>query len=164
MTHKIRKTIEKKKRTWAKWKETRKQKDKEDYKEIEKRTKRLIRNSKNRVEKRVAKESKENPKLLYSYINSGKNMRSKIGPLKDENEELVTDPKKQAEKMNKFFASVFTRSKKKPPEKQKLKNIKELHNIKITEDKVKEKIDELKEYSAPGPDSFPPKLIKEIKK
>ena len=38
-----------------------------------------------------------------------------------------------------------------------------LNDIRITADSVKEAIDKLKEYSAPGPDNIPPKVVKELK-
>ena len=50
-----------------------------------------------------------------------KNIRSKVGPLKVEDGGevvMVVEPKKQAEVMNRFFASVFTRSGGEIPEKE----------------------------------------------
>ena len=47
-------------------------------------------------ERNIAKNRKTNPNLYFSYVNSSKKNRSKIGPLE------------QAKALNVFFASVFT--------------------------------------------------------
>ena len=72
-------------------------------------TKKRIRNKKNAVERRVMEYRKSNPKLYYAFINSAKKTRSKIGPLKNDRNETVTDPREQAELLNRQYASVFTR-------------------------------------------------------
>ena len=68
-----------------------------------------IRKKKNAVERRVMEYRKSNPKLYYAFINSAKKTRNKIGPLKNDENKTVTDPKEQAELLNHQYASVFTR-------------------------------------------------------
>ena len=126
---------------------------------VETKTKKLIRKSKNKMEREIATNSNKNPKAFYSYINSAKMTRSKIGPFNGQDGEKVTDPQKQAEILNEFFASVFTQSDGKQPRKEKATNTNgDLSSITITEEIVKKKISELKEFSAPGPDGIPAKL------
>ncbi len=81
MNGQIRKQIAKKKESLAKWKKSKRETDKREYKQIERETKRIIRNSKNRLERDIAKDSKTNPKRYFSYLNSGKKGKSKVGPL-----------------------------------------------------------------------------------
>ena len=124
--------------------------------------KRKIRNSKNNVERRVAKEAKENPKAFFSFVNSAKTSRVKIGPLKDKDRNIVVDPVEQAEILNAHYATVFTRSESDLPVK---KNVTEsiIDDIDVSVERVMNTIDELKENSAPGPDKISNKIIKELK-
>ena len=104
------KLIEKKRRAWNKWKRTKTGVDKIEYQKLEKNVKRMVKNKKNGLERKIAKEAKTNPKAFYSYINSSKKVRSKIGPLKSDDGEMIADPKNQAEILNDFYSSVFTQS------------------------------------------------------
>ena len=51
---------------------------------------------------------KNSPKLYYAFVNKAKKVRSKIGPLKNEKNETVTDPVEQVQLLNAQYASVFT--------------------------------------------------------
>ena len=153
-----------KRKAWNRWKKSMKEANKETYRKLEKETKGMIRKRKKGLEKIIAKESKSNPKSFYAYINSGKNMRSKIGPLKGvENGEttIVADPKKQAEILNTYYASVFTRSADDVPELERGLETPIFDDISMNEERVKATIERLKEQSAPGPDGVPNKLLKE---
>lgn len=61
------------------------------------------------------KKAWNNPKRFYAYISNARKTRAKIGPLKNEDGEIVADAKEQAEILNKYLASVFTRSNKVTP-------------------------------------------------
>ena len=157
--------IRKKRNAWNHWKKTKRGTDKEEYKKLEKEAKKIIWNRKKGLEKCIAKESKKNPKGFYSYINSGKNMRNKVGPLKvmtEGVEEIVVDPKRQAEILNDFYASVFTRSSGETPVKERGPEVAELGEICMGEERVKSTIERLRDQSAPGPDGIPNKLLKEM--
>ena len=92
----VEQNIKKKRNAWNRWKKSKKPEDKEEYQRLERETKGMIRRRKKGLEKSIAREAKKNPKAYYAYVNSGKNMRNKVGPLKlHENGEtkVVTDPK-----------------------------------------------------------------------
>ena len=134
--------IRKKREAWNLWKRTKIGADKEEYKKREKEVKKMIWNRKKGLEKCIAKESKKNPKSFYSYINSGKNMRIKVGPLKvmvEGVEEIVVDPKRQAEVLNEFYASVFTRSVGTTPVKERGPEVVEIREICIGEERVNDR-------------------------
>ena len=150
----------KKKEAWNRWKRTREEEDLRKYKELERETKGLIRRRKKGLEKMVAKEAKKNPKSFFSYINAGRKMRNKIGPLKAEGE-IVVDPKRQANVPNAQYASVFTKSAGEIPTKMRPAGIQDIVEVCLDEVRVKTTIERLKEQSAPGPDAIPNKLIKE---
>ena len=108
----------------------------------------------------IAKCRKTNPKLYFSYVKRAKKNKSRFGPLKNDDSEFVIDPKDQAETMNEFFSSVFTRSDGDPPAKTAINGNVSLSDAVVTEEKVKFLIDGMREYSAPGPDNIPPILLK----
>ena len=148
---------------WKEWKRTGRACDHDKYKKIEASSKKIIRNKKNSLERSIAKKRKSDPKLYYSYVNSAKRNRSRIGPLKNDDGEFVIAPKDQAQIINDFLGSVFTRSTDAPPTKQRSTNTGSLHDVEVTEERIRKLIDGLNEFSAPGPDGIPPKLVKILK-
>ena len=136
--------------------------DKEEYRKLERETKGMIRRRKKGLEKEIARDAKRNPKAYYSYINSGKKMRSKVGPLKvvgDDGLEIVVEPKRQAEILNQFYASVFSRSQGAVSTKERPTDVPVIEKACMDVERVKSAIRRLKESSAPGPDAIPNKLI-----
>ena len=158
----VERSIKKKRNAWNKGKKWKRTEDKEEYKRLERETKRMIRRRKKGLEKSIAKEAKKNPKAYYAYINGRKNMRAKVGPLKVEEEgesTMVVDSKKQAEVLNSFYSSGFTRSDGNIKEKEREVGVPEIINVGMDEERVKATILKLKENSAPGPDAIPNKLL-----
>ena len=161
MDGEVRKMITAKKKAWNKWKRTRSEADGIVYKRCETSTKKIIRNKKNALERQVAKDCKQNPKLFYSFINSSRRSRSTIGPLNKDGVRVV-DPKEKADFLNEYFSSVYTRNNDVPPTKDP-SGTTSLSDIEVTEENVKKAIGRLHEYSAPGPDNVPNKIIVELK-
>ena len=158
----VEQNIKKKRNAWNRWKKSKKPEDKEEYQRLERETKGMIRRRKKGLEKSIAREAKKNPKAYYAYVNSGKKMRNKVGPLKvDENGEtkVVTDPKKQAGILNSFYSSMFTKSTGEIQQKERAVNVPEVTDVCLEEVRIKETILKLKESSAPGPDAIPNKLL-----
>ncbi len=75
------------------------------YNESRRRIKTLIKQAKRQYEENIAAESKHSAKMFYRYINSKKHIRSAIGPLKDNAGSLVTDDRRIANMLNKYFSS-----------------------------------------------------------
>ena len=50
----------------------------------------------------MARDSKENPKAMWSYLKQNRSNRVSVGPLKD-GDSLVTDDKEMAELLNNAF-------------------------------------------------------------
>ena len=63
--------------------------DRQKYKKVETAAKKMIRNKKNSLERDIAKKRKADPKLYYSYVNSAKRNRSRIGPLRNDAGDFV---------------------------------------------------------------------------
>ena len=77
----------------------------------------------------------------YSYVNSAKRSRSRIGPLKNDAGEFIIKPREQAEAFSQFFKSVFTCIDGDPPSKAAINGNAWLNDIVVTEERVKELID-----------------------
>ena len=82
-----------------------------------------------------------------------------IGPLKHEDGSLITEDMDMAEELNKFFASVFTQEDITTVPVLEPETEKTFLNVEITELKVKNKIRELKENGAQGPDDISAKIL-----
>ena len=162
MNGEIRKCLKEKKKAWKRYKMTKTERDKDVYKQWEKKTKDEVKNAKKKLEREVIKDAKNNPKRFYSYINSARKTKSKIGPLKRENGEIVADASEKAEMLNSFFSSVFVRSTKEVPIIEK-KTVPEINSIEVEEEDVREALGAIKDGSAPGPDGISTKVILELK-
>ena len=163
MDGEIRRCIAEKKKAWKKWKESKKMKDEQDYKKKVAETKKKIRKKKNSHERKVAECRKTNPKMFYSFVNRVKKVRSKIGPLRNDEGEIVSDYMEMSNVLNKQYASVFTSSEDALPELESTANGNEIKDVEISIDIVKRVIDQLKEQSASGPDEIPPRVMKELR-
>ena len=155
--------IRKKRTAWKKWKDKKTEANRIEYKKLENEVKKKIRKKKNHEEKEIVKCRKTNPKRYYRYINKARATKCKVGPLKNDQNEIVIDPREQAEQLNKYFASVFTKSETEmPPTPEKLNKECNLSNIEVTEEMVRRGVEQLNEQSAMGPDEIPPLVIKRL--
>ncbi len=156
-------TIRKKRKLWNAYKNAKNYEDYLAYKNIENLVRKSVRKAKKKFESRLAKDIKKNPKAFYKYFNSKRGNRETVGPLKLD-DVLIENDKDIAEKLNVFFASVFTSDDINCDiNMDKLKhNATELNSIDITSAKVKDKLDKLKPFSAPGPDGLSPFILKEL--
>ncbi len=59
------------------------------------------------VKKKLSK-NHGNSKPIYSYLKQKTSTRTAVGPLRGEDNSVVTDSRGMAEILNKFFSSVFT--------------------------------------------------------
>ena len=156
----LRKKIGEKRKAWSEWKRTGRETDRVLYRNTERTTKRMIRNKKNALERDIAKNRKTNPKKYFSYVNSSKRNKSRIGPLRNDSGEFIINPKDKAEAMNDFFKSVFTHSDGESPAKTAINGDKFLEDVEVTKERVKNLIDRMRENSAAGPDGLPPIILK----
>ena len=85
MKKNVLRVIRKKKRLWRAYKETREHREFEAYKKVENEVKKVVRNAKKKFEKKLAKDSKKNPRAFWGYLKSKTANRQSVGPLKDYN-------------------------------------------------------------------------------
>ena len=128
--------------------------------------KREIRNAK-KEKIRVAAAFKTNPKEFFSLVNSRKQIKNSVGPLKLASGDTICDPTKIAQRLNQYFTSVFTIEDisyiPQPDIALQSTEGTELTNFTISQDTVIRYIDRLNPFKSPGPDNFYPKVIKECK-
>ena len=125
---------------------------------------RLIRKAKLENEDRIASVAKANPKAFFAHVNSRKPVKNTIGPLKDQDGNIISTDEEMAELLNKYFASVYTEedTSEIPDVAINYQGNEPLKKIEITEEIVKTKIKKLNQNKSPGPDGFHPRVIKEL--
>ena len=117
-------------------------------------------------EKKIAKESKKNPKKFWKFVNSKKKSPRNIPDIdKTDNKgsPRTTDDTEKAELFNQYFKKVFTdEDLVTVPEAVQKTVVSELKDIEITEAMVEKKLKEINQNKSPGPDNIHPRVIKEL--
>lgn len=132
-----------------------------NYKESEKNCKKAVLKAKKNFEKKLSK--KPNDKQFYSYVKSKTKGKSNIGPLKV-NDTIISDDAEICETLNNYFASVFTdEDTTNVPQAPEMNYEQSISSIDITQAKVMQKLESLKDKSSPGPDGFTNRLFKTFK-
>ena len=63
----------------------------------------VVKLAKRNFEKQIAKKIKSDPKLFYNYVKSKTKFKSTVGPLTNDNGDLVGDYREMAELLNTFL-------------------------------------------------------------
>lgn len=138
-----------------------------NYHNIRREVKKEIRKSKRQYEIDIARDSKKNPKRFFQYVNNRKPIKNTIGPLTNEEGEIICDSKDMAVILNNFFSSVFINE-----TKNDIPNAIDvvhfdanntLSDILFTPAEVSSQIAKIKISKAPGPDGIYPKHLIELK-
>jgi len=159
LTQGILREIRRKKRLW---KTVRGGQISDEYRQAEKKVKNMIRTSKRQFEKKLAGTSASN-RQFFAYVKKKTGSRSSVGPLKNGDGDAVADAQGMAEVLNRTFKDVFTREDPTTvPEPADMAAETILSQVRFTVKGVKDKIRDLKQDSAPGPDGITPLLLKEL--
>ena len=108
MTNDIRLLINRKKRFYKNYKQSKSHDDFLRYIVIKRHCEREIRKAKRNLEINISQQSKTNPKKFFQYIRSKKTVKEKIGPIKDAHNRLVSDCKNMAVILNSFFIACLS--------------------------------------------------------
>ena len=164
MNRKLLKLIRKKKRYWRRYKLTKSNNDFSAYKDVERETKKGISRAKKAFEKKLANKENGNNKAFNKYLKGKLNSKSCIGPLRDGDNNTVTEDQKMAEILNDFFSSVFTKEDTSVlPTCEECKSEEVMDYVYFDRRKVRNKIDKLKPGKAPGPDRISVKALHVLK-
>ena len=106
---------------------------------------------------------KKNPKAFFSFANRHKVSRSGIGPLKDHNGDLQSDPELMANILQDQYKSVFSIPQGSAAEVtvKGSPKIQKMDTIEISPELISRAIKEAPANAAPGPDKFPVSILKE---
>ena len=134
------------------------------YRKIQKEVQTAVKNAKRNYERKLAKDCKKNPKAFWSYMEKKTSNRVAVGPLRGKDNKLVTDSKEQANVLNNWYCSVFTRedTSQVPEAAEVFQGNDTLEDMVITRDRVKKKLLALKPKSAPGPDKISPAVMQSM--
>lgn len=152
--------VRKKHKLFRKWQETRADEDYQAYLRARNQARKACRNAQRDLEKKVAADSKTNPKAFWNYVKSKTSTRTGIADLKNEDGTKTTSDGDKAELLNRFFSSVFTREDGGPvPEAPEFPLTEEILDLEFAVDDVKKQLKELKVGKATGPDGIPPSIL-----
>ena len=122
-----------------------------------------IRRAKRDYEKKLARESKSNPKAFFKYANSKLKTRCAVPNLIQSNGTLTDNDRNKAEELNSYFKSVFTNEDLASiPAFENQSDDNSLEDIEINEAIVLKQLQNLKVNKSPGPDCLHPRLLKEL--
>ena len=159
LTRELIKLVRRKKRAWKLTQTHGTIENLNKYKTLEKEVNVKLKNAKRGMEKRLANSGNSNARTFANYIKSKTKSRTGIGPLKDPDGRLVTNDKEISEKLNKFFASVFTiEDESNIPVRGTETNV-ILQHVIFTKNQIRTKIKGLKSNSAPSPDGISAQLL-----
>jgi len=160
MSGEIMAAIRKKKRLWR---QVRASGITDEYREEDRRVKRLIRNAKRKFEKKLADNGNGGNRQFFAYIRRKTKSKPTIGPLKDKDKRVVTDDEEMATMLNEFFSSVFTQEDSTNiPAADEMPTASNLGDVKITSSAIRKKIRNLRPNAAAGPDCIGPRLLQKL--
>ena len=106
-TKELLKSTKKKYHCWKRFQNSKKHTLYLQYCKQRNKTAKDIRRAKRDFEKKIAKDSKTNPKVFYKYCNAKSGKKSHVIRLKDKDGNLVHCNKENANVLNKYFSSVY---------------------------------------------------------
>ncbi len=165
MDNRLRAIIKKKHRLWTRYMENRSSLRRRAYCKVRNKVTKLTKHLQREFERKLAKDSKTNPKAVWKYIHSKSKVKEDIADLyidsSNPNSPTTSDSKKKANILASFYSSVFTIE----PSGD-VPRIPDRHchvpmpKCIISEDLVGKKLSELNPNKSPGPDSLHPRLLK----
>ena len=159
MTHEALDKIREKNRAFKRYRNTRSDDDYSMYARARNQAKWICNRAKRDFEKKIARESKTNPKGFYKYVNKNLKTKPTIADLED-NGEIITEDSKKADILNQYFSSVFTREDSSTiPTLDQLQTQHEFIRPNFTEEDILKHLKLLKPSKSPGPDEMHPYLL-----
>ena len=107
MTHKIKRVINKKNSLYKQFKQTNNPDHERLHKKQQKIVKKTVSSGKRSYEKKLAENSKTNPRQFYGYVGNKKAVKESINVLENDDGTTVTGTQNIAEKLNVYFETVF---------------------------------------------------------
>ena len=158
---KVRKKIKEKNRLHHEFLRTKDENTMRKYRSISNQVRTLTRKAERNKEKKIAKDSKKNPKKFWKHVNGKLKHKSNIPDLKKDDGTFTADDKEKAIELGKFFTSVFTDEPTDPIAPIPAHCDVTLSAILLSPEMVKEELTKLDSTKSCGPDSIHPRILKE---
>ena len=156
----------KKTRSWDRYKLDKTEGNYTSYKNALNKSTKAIREAKRRLEKKISKNIKSDPKLFFKYAGSKTRTRTGVGPLVDDKGNVVVNDKVTAEMFNAYFASVFTKEREVVPDATNMCCNKQevLETLDLSPQKVMKVLMHLNPNKTPGVDQIYSVMLKNLAK
>ena len=109
ITKGIKRKINKRNYLWKKFRNYATYENESKYKTSRNQVTASIRKAKREFELKIAQQIQEDPKAFYSYVRSKSKTKVKVGPLKDQDGNVVSDSKGMSTIFSDYFSTVFTK-------------------------------------------------------
>lgn len=172
MNRKLWRQIKKKQRLWEQVKKMKRDENRNNdrYREVQQNYRRVnnqIRSETRKAvknnERDIAKNVKENPKLFWKYVQAKTRTKSRIPELVDQVRGIpAQSDQEKAEVLAKQFSEVFVREPEGEVPEGIRRDVQPLINFEITEEKIRNALQNLKRNKSPGPDHIHPRVLKEV--
>ena len=161
---KIQSLLKKRLKWWKRYKVSYGREDFNQYKTAQRDTCKEVRRAKRLYENKIANNIQTDPTLYYCYARSKMDVKYGIGPLTDEDGNVISDNKDMAQVLNQYFTTVFTdENMDNIPESRCLcseENI--LKDVDVSYEAVLKKLEETDPEKAPGDDSIHPVILRQL--
>ena len=161
---KIQSLLKKRLKWWKRYKVSYGREDFNQYKTAQRDTCKEVRRAKRLYENKIANNIQTDPTLYYRYARSKMDVKYGIGPLTDEDGNVISDNKDMAQVLNQYFTTVFTDDNMDNiPESRCLcsdENI--LKDVDVSYEAVLKKLEETDPEKAPGYDSIHPVILRKL--
>ncbi|KAK3895087.1 hypothetical protein Pcinc_001182 [Petrolisthes cinctipes] len=162
MNRRLRTMIARKKEAWKKYRARRSAGRREQYNDIRNEVTREVRTAKYEYERRVALDSKTTAKYFWAYVRSKTTVKDSISKLKTTTGEIAENDKEIAQEMNKAFNGVYVKEDTIIPVPVPDATFQgpKLEDLVIRREDVKNRLQELNDSKAPGPDGISSVILK----
>ena len=161
---KIQSLLKKRLKWWKRYKVSYGREDFNQYTTAQRDTCKEVRRAKRLYENKIANNIQTDPTLYYRYARSKMDVKYGIGPLTDEDGNVISDNKDMAQVLNQYFNTVFTdENMDNIPESRCLcsdENI--LKDVDVSYEAVLKKLEETDPEKAPGDDSIHPVILRKL--
>ena len=150
---------------WQRFRDRKTERDEERYLYYQRMVDKEVKEAKRKLEERLGKNIKEDRKGFFKYARSKMKIKEAVGPIEDEDGNILVDEKKMAEAFGEFFKSVFTQEDtQNVPEPEQIyqgNDEEKLSDVNITRERVVKKLKQINPTKAPGNDNINAAVLKE---